>query len=246
MNRKFFLVIGLFALQAANAVGQAARTDPQITVTGSGEVKVAPDILHLSVGVETRHETLAEAKRQSDDRVAKTLAFIQRSGIAAKDVQTDYVGVEPNYDHAVSRTQPTYFAVRKSIEIRITNLKGFDNFITGILTNGVTTIHGIDFRTSQMRQHRDTARRMAIKAAREKADDLAGELGVKCGKVHNISAHDWSGWTGNYGGYWGRGGGQHYQNSTQSVGGREESSDGTLSLGQISVSASVTVTFLLE
>jgi len=195
MNTRTILLLILALFVVPRAFAQAPLP-PQINVTGSAEVKVAPDEIHLSLGVETRHETMEEAKRQNDERMAKVLAFIKRSGVADKDVQTDFLSVEPVYDHDVSRTKATFYTVSKSIEIRYVEIKGFENFVTGLLTNGVTTIQGIDFRTTQMRKHRDTARAMAIRAAREKADAMAAELGVKRGKVYNITANDWSGWSG--------------------------------------------------
>jgi hypothetical protein len=73
-------------------------------------------------------------------------------------------------------------------------------------------------------------------------------VGVKRGKVTNITANDWSGWSGRSGwwGAWGGAGGGLSQNSTQSGGGAAEVVDSTLSLGQISVSASVNVSFMIE
>ena len=245
MNTRIILTIALALFTVSRAFSQAPHP-PQISVTGSAEVKVAPDEIHLSVGVETRHETVGDAKRQNDERVAKALAFIKQSGVADKDVQTDFVSVEPTYEHNVSRTKPTFYLVRKSIEIRLTKIKGFEDFVTGLLTNGVTTVHGIDFRTGQMRKHRDTARAMAIRAAREKADAMAAELGVTRGKVYSITANDWSGWWGASGGYWGGRGAAMYQNTVQNTGGPSEVADSTLSIGQISVSASVSVSFLIE
>jgi hypothetical protein len=137
--------------------------------------------------------------------------------------------------------------VRKSIEIRLTKFDKFESLLTGLLTNGVNAIHGIDFRTTELRKHRDTARAMAIRAAKEKADALASELGVKCGKVYNITANDYGGWWSSYGSYWGgRYGGGQFQNAVQNNGGNSPTEDGTFSVGQISVSASVNVSFLIE
>lgn len=245
MNTYLILAIALVTLPLSKAFSQAAPLPPQISVSGSAEVKVAPDEIYLSVGVETRHEALEEAKRQNDDQVSKALGFIKSSGVKAKDVQTDFLSVEPAYDNDVSRTKPVTYVVRKSIEIRFTQIQGFEGFVTGLLTNGVTTIHGIDFRTTEMRKHRDTARAMAIRAAREKADAMTAELGVKRGKVYNITTNDWSGWSG-WSSYWGRSGGGMQQNSVQNAGAPSEIAERTLSIGQISVSASVSVSFLIE
>jgi hypothetical protein len=46
--------------------------------------------------------------------------------------------------------------LRKNIGIRLTNDAGFDTVLTGLITNGVNHIQGIDFRTTQtQRQGQD-------------------------------------------------------------------------------------------
>ena len=136
------------------------------------------------------------------------------------------------------RTKPTIYLVRKSIEIRFAKIQGFEAFVTGLLINGITTIHGIDFRTTEMRKYRDTAR--------EKADALAEELGVKRRKVFNISTNEWRGWVG-YAGNWGMYGVNVMHYSAQSFNNVQDAApSSTLSIGQISVSTSVNVSFLIE
>src|SRR4030095_3981219 len=97
---------------------------------------------------------------------------------------------------------PPTCVVRKSIQVKLTDIEAFEALLTGLLTNGVNNVHGIEFRTSQLRKHRDTARAMAVRAAKEKADALASELGVKCGKVYSIDANDAGGWWSPSGSYW--------------------------------------------
>jgi hypothetical protein len=144
------------------------------------------------------------------------------------------------------------YIVRKSIEIRVTAITNFEGIVTGLLANGVNYVHGIDFRTSQLRQYRDQARELAIKAAKEKADAMASALGVKRGKVYNINVNDWSGGWGGYGGRWGaQWGGFNGQNNIQNLGalsdvaGADTAAE-TFSVGEISVSATVNVSFLIE
>ena len=229
------------------ALAQDLQPSSQINVSGSAEVKVTPDEIRLNVGVETRHESLAEAKRQNDENVSRALSFLKRSGVKDKDVQTDFLAVEPLYDHDVSRTKPVAYLVQKSIGCRITSIPLFESVLTGLLANGVNYVHGIEFRTSELRKHRDVARAIAIQAAKEKADALASQLGVKRGRVFSISENYSGGWWGWTGGNWrSRGGGGMQQNVLQNAGGTAESGDSTLSVGQISVSATVNVSFGIE
>ncbi len=53
-----------------------------------------------------------------------------------------------------------------------------------MLNAGVDRINNVNFRTTQLRKYPRSARAMAIKVAKEKADALCAELGVKRGKPH--------------------------------------------------------------
>jgi len=248
---KTFLLVAvtLTALALQSATAQSNPEPPQISVSGSADVRVPPDEIYVNAGVETRHESLAVAKRENDERISGALEFLKRSGVEDKNIQTDFVGIEPSYDNNnVSRTKPVVYIVQKNIGIKLKKIGNFESVLTGLLTNGVNYVRGIDFRTSELRKHRDAARAMAVHAAREKADALAGELGVKRGKVYRITEYSGGGsW--NWSGGWRYGYGA-YQNvsqvASQAAGGTPEETEGTFSIGQISVSATVNVSFLIE
>jgi len=105
----------------------------------------------------------------------------------------------------------------------------------------------VDFRTTELRKHRDEARALAIKAAQEKAAALAGELGQTIGQPITISENQSSWWSW-YGSWWGyRWGGSATQNVVQNAGGSGATlGDSALAPGQIAVNASVTVEFELK
>ncbi|MEP6662120.1 MAG: SIMPL domain-containing protein [Verrucomicrobiota bacterium] len=247
MNFKFFPVLFLFVCSFANAFGQYAPPPPQINVSGSAEVKVAPDEIWLDVSVETRSETLDPARIENDGKIAQALKFLKASGIKEKDVQTDFISVQPDYDSNRSRIVPVAYIVQKSMKIRLTTVTNFQTVLTGLLKNGVNRVNDVDFRTTQLRKYRDQARAMAVRAAKEKAQALMSELGAKLGKPYNISAADnmWS-----YRGYGNRV--NNYNNMAQNMsqgGGTSTPSDDSenaFAIGQISVSASVNVSFLIE
>lgn len=239
----------VFAIVTFCSFSPAWSQEPrsEINVSGSAEVKVVPDEVYLRLGVETRDISLDTAKRQNDDRVEKVLKQLKKKGVPEKHIQTDFMSVEPEYDYNVSRVKSVAYVVRKSVEVKLTQLGRFEEVLTEALENGVTHVHGIDFRTSQLRKHRDEARAMAIRAAKEKADALATELGVRRGKVQSINENTWGGWWGWSGGYgWGGRGQGMMQNTVQERAGAADSEERTLSVGQISVSATVNVTFGID
>ena len=135
---------------------------------------------------------------------------------------------------------------RTSIEVKLTNVTNLEKTLSGLLTAGVDRIDSVEFRTTQLRKYRDQARSMAIQAAKEKADALCAELAVKRGKPLNINATDSGGWYNRFAGYRGYGMTSNSQVSVQDAEGTSDSTSDTLSLGQISVSATVNVSFALQ
>lgn len=250
MKTQFVLLLALSLAALSPAFAQTTPL-PQISLSGSAEVKVAPDEIVLNVAVETRAATLDPARIENDQKIAAVLAFLKQSQIKDKDVQTDYINIQPDYSYnnssSESHVKPVAYIVRKNVEIRLREVAGFQAILTGVLTNGVNYVNNIDFRTTQLRKYRDQARAMAVRAAKEKAEALTSELGVKLGKVTSINANDSSGYFGNY---WGMNRGFNgYNNAVQNVAavaGASDAAEDTFAVGQISVSATVNVSFLIE
>jgi uncharacterized protein YggE len=242
----------LIPLIVPSALAQNAAQLPQINISGSAEIKMTPDQVNIRVAVENRNESLDQARTQHDEHMRSALQFLKTMHVPNKDVQTDYISVAPEYNNDSWRGKGVVYIVRKSIEINLTNIALFEPVLTGLLTNGVTHIQNVQFRTSNLRKYRDEARAKAIQAAKEKADALCAALGVKRGKPLTINANEFSGsWTygGNFNGSWGSPG-DNYAGNAQVVAQNSEGSDDsvgtTVSLGQISVSATVNVSFALE
>ena len=54
--------------------------------------------------------------------------------------------------------------------------------ISQMLEVGVNHVNGVEFQTTQFKQHRESARELALQAAREKAEKMATALGCAIGK----------------------------------------------------------------
>jgi uncharacterized protein len=101
----------------------------------------------------------------------------------------------------------------------------------------------VNFSTSELRKYRDQARAMAVKAAIEKAHDVAkaGEFRI-AEKPLTVNASNSSVYWPVYGRY---NSGYMAQNAVQNVGGGADTGD-SVALGKISVSASVTMVFEIQ
>lgn len=252
MKKQILLTLALVALFFSTSRAQYQQPPPQISVSGSAEINVAPDEVNISAGVETRDAQLNVAVRQNDQRVADVLAFLKNAGVPEKDVQTAAIEVQPHYGPDNNQIVPDFYLVRKSVEVKLTAITNLEAIVTGLLNNGANNLYAVDFKTTALRKYRDQARTMAIKAAKEKAEALCHDLDVKCGKPLSINAQEYGGyysWPGF--GWGGRGFGyNNYMNSVQNVaqgpGGDSGGTGETVSIGQISVSATVNVSFSIN
>lgn len=238
--------LGLALCAALLVAGTAnAQEDRRITVTGEADVRVVPDEVVLTLGVETDDLDLSTAKAENDARVSRVIEAAQNAGLPENLIRTDYLGIEPRWDFDGRERYFLGYWVRRSVSLTLRDIDAFEGLLSAVLEAGANYVHGIHFRTTELRSHRDQARSLALQAAREKAEMMAQELGHTVGGTVLIR-EDRSSWWSSYGGWWGGGrGGFMSQNVVQNApaGGGTE---GVTAPGQISVIAHVTVTFDLE
>lgn len=221
----------------------------RISTTGSAEVRVVPSRVVLTFGVETFNTELAVAKRENDSKGSGVIALAKELGVAPKDVQTDYIFVEPVYEGYDDKRAGKFlhYLVRKTIVVLLRDVTKFENILSGGLERGATHVLGVRFEVDNLKQYRDKARTDAIRAARDKAQALAGELGAKLGRVMTIQDYDSYDPTLNYGSSWRRNEGEGVsQNSSQSGSPVSPAVGDALALGQMRISAQINVSFELQ
>ena len=243
------VALALVAVLALTAwTGNKASTVDDVrlvTVTGDADVRVAPDEVLVTLGVETWNMDLQAARNDNDQRAAKVLALARGLGVKPEHIQTEHISVEPRYHDDYEKRGFRGFFVRKTIVVTLKDVTQFENLLTGAFGAGATHLHGVQFRTTELRKYRDQARALAVNAAREKAEALAGELGQKVGQPQSIH-EDQNTWWSWYGSWWGAQWGIGAQNVVQSIDGGTMLPDGSFAPGQIAVNARVTVSFELR
>lgn len=242
--RTGFVTLALTVFLFAQARAEN-RTNPGfISVNAEGEVKIVPDEVVLTLGVETVNKELVIAKDENDQRVRKVIAAAKKLGVEEKYIQTDHISIEPRYKREWENRDFLGYFVNKNIAITLRDVSKFDALLSAALDGGANYVRGVDFRTTQLRKYRDQARSLAAKAAQEKANAIAGQLGETLGRPRSIQVHE----PGLFYPYncWGqKSGSQMMQNVVQEAPGSGAGGD-TVALGQISVKAQVTISFDLE
>ena len=115
----------------------------------------------------------------------KILAALKGLGIDDKDIQTEYLYLQPMIDYRKG-LRITNFTAEQSLSVKVRDLSKLDDVMDAVMSAGANHIGGIEYQSSELRKYKDEARDAAAKAAREKADALAKALGNQIGKTYSI------------------------------------------------------------
>jgi uncharacterized protein len=227
--KKVFLIIAIVFM--ANSYSQEQKQVPMINVSGEGKVKVAPDQASISISIETKGTKAEEVKRENDKKMEGILKFIKKSNIATEDFQTQRISLNPNYDY--EKKKYSYIATQ-TLQILLKDLSKYDTLMEGLVNEGINRIDNVEFKSSKMTQLQSDARKLAMKEAKVKAEDYVSVLGQKVGKAILISDNSQIFVP------------QPRMYAMKSMAMDEAAPRETLAIGEIEITANVSVNFILE
>ncbi len=228
--KKALLILSVLFISMS--YGQEVKQVPQINVSGEGKVKVIPDQATIAVTVETKGNNAKDVKKQNDEKIDAVLKFIKKMNLAPADYKTQRVSLNPQYDY--EKKKHSYNATQ-TIEILLRDLSKYDELMEGLVDQGINRIDAVTFQSSKLAQYQSEARKLAMKDAKLKAEDYVSVLGQKVGRAMTISDNSQT----------------YYPQPMYAAMKTMESSDAsapreTLAVGEINITANVTVSFILE
>jgi uncharacterized protein YggE len=183
-------VVMLSATAAAQFVAERPAPDrPLINVSGQAEIMVAPDEVVFALKAENVNLDVNTAKAKTDENVKKIFALARSYKIEPQNVQTDFIRINEHYTAYVQGKPREFdgYAVTQTTTILLKDISRFESLLSDLVKAGISNVGDVTFRASQMRKYMDQARGMAMRAAREKAVALAGEIGQHIGKAYSIT-----------------------------------------------------------
>ena len=163
-----------------------------INVNGSGMASNTPDIANIQLGVEAVTDDAAQAISESTSTMQAVLDAIRALGIEDKDIQTvNYnMWVEQIYNQETGvPTGQMRYHVTNQINVRLDDLTLTGKLLEDALAAGANNVGNITFGVSDPTELQKQARATAVQNARAKAEELAAGLGVRVGKVRQVSEY---------------------------------------------------------
>ncbi|HUI19507.1 MAG TPA: SIMPL domain-containing protein [Methylocella sp.] len=199
LARFFFLAAFLFGISLPIAYAQQPQlfptlkdAVPSITTTGIASADVTPDIVTISIGVDTERPNAADATRDNARAAQAVVGEIKAQGIDGRDIKTLSITLSPVYDEDsdsnghVKRTLRGYLA-QNSLSVRIRDLAKAGALARQVMDQGANSLEGIEFDYSQKDAKYDALRGDAMHDALRKATSYVNGLGIKLGRVLEIA-----------------------------------------------------------
>jgi uncharacterized protein YggE len=154
---------------------------------GEGKVDATPDIAYVDAGITIdRGTSVAEVQKKINEINNKIISSLKEIGIQKSDIKTSNYSINPNYTYVNNENKTDGYNGNVSIEITVRNTELASKVIETVTASGANQINGSRFVVEKPETYREEARNAAIKNAKDQADKIAKDLGIKLGKVINI------------------------------------------------------------
>ncbi len=156
-----------------------------ITVSGTGEVIVKPDMATVSFGVVKLSADVTTAQTESATKMEAILQVLKDNGVEDKDIKTTNYNIYPKYEYQNYVSYPygkqvmVGYEVSQTVSVKIRDLSTAGAILAGVGKAGATDISGLNFTVDDEDSIKDQARDLAIKDAKAQAKVLAKSLGVR-------------------------------------------------------------------
>lgn len=199
MKKKIMLICALalvFTIGSISGgvslIGNADDNQAQqktISVSSEGSVKVKPDMAYINVGVQTENKSSKEAQKENTTKMNKVMQVLKELKIAEADIKTTQYTIYPieTYSSNEQRSYVTGYRVNNTLEITIRDISNVGTIIDAVTAKEANTISNIRFTVAEPDKYYLQALENATLKAREKADVLAKQFGIKIGLPSQIN-----------------------------------------------------------
>ncbi|PYQ62268.1 MAG: hypothetical protein DMF53_13370 [Acidobacteria bacterium] len=160
-----------------------------LTVSGTGQARVAPDQATVRLGVLAQAPTAREAQTQVNRSAQAVLDSIRKVGIPAERIQTTGLSLNPQYAQGRPDQGPriTGYQASNTVTVLVEDLAKVGPVIDAGLTSGANNLDGVEFGLRKDDAARAAALTDAVHSARIKAEALARALRVKLVEIVEVA-----------------------------------------------------------
>jgi uncharacterized protein YggE len=162
-----------------------------LTVSGRGEVRIAPDEATVQLGVTSQRETAQEAQEEVNQVAQEILTAVIQLGVEVEHIQTSELRLSPVYGtrRPGSSEEPRVIAYRASnmVSVRLEDLSLVGPTVDSAMRAGGNQLQGVHFALRDNLSARQEALEEAVEEASQKAKAISEALELRLVEVIEVN-----------------------------------------------------------
>lgn len=192
-----YFIVGIQnKIKEGKYIGKEIESKNTIVVSDTGEIYAKPDLALTTITVANEAKTVAKAMADNTKKINSVIDFLKKQGIEEKDLKTANFNISPRYEWIKGGDITLYpegkrtlvgYEVSQSVQVKIRDMEKIGDVLQGATDAGANQIGDLQFTIDKEDELKKQAREEAIKKAKEKAGELASQLGVDLVRIVNFS-----------------------------------------------------------
>jgi len=188
-------------IKESKYIGQDIIVRNTISVSGTGEAYVKPNLGLVSFSVITEKKTVAQSMSENTKKMNKVIETMKALGIEEKDLKTTQFDIYPRYEYQDDETFPLRekrvlvgYEVFQSLQVKIRDLEKSGQIVQGAADAGANQVGDLTFAVDDQKrgEAEKQTRKDAIKEAKEQAKEIAKQLGVGLIRIIDFSEQSYA------------------------------------------------------
>jgi uncharacterized protein len=179
-SASLLIVAGVLLAPPARAQDCPSPSGRSVQVIGSATVRLPPDRVSFSVGVETQHANVSEAFRANARRVEAVLAALKAKGVEGKELQTSDLEIS---SRNADGTPAKGYRVANRVTVTRESAAAVGELIEAAIAAGANEVNRLSFYVADPGAAQKRGLELAFASAHAKAETLAGLAKLPLGQA---------------------------------------------------------------
>lgn len=184
-NMKKLIAIALISvLGITTAMAQQVDLRKKISVSGTAETEVTPDIIYISISLkEYLKDNNSKKKVEITELENQLIAAIQKAGLSKDNLTINNLS---SWNYATEKKKNPDFLASKQYKLKLADLNKFNEIINAVDAKGIASTNIESYDYSKIESLKKDLKIKALLVAKEKALYMVEALGDKLGNVIEI------------------------------------------------------------
>jgi uncharacterized protein YggE len=181
---KKLLSFAIVVLLSTSALAQQPDLRRKITVSGSADSEVTPDIIYLSISLkEYLKDNNSKKKINITELENQLYTAVLKAGITKENLMINDIS---SYNYAFEKKKNPDFLASKQYRLKVDDLSKWNSIVSEIDPKGLVYTNIDSYEYSKIEELKKELKIKALKAAKEKAMYMVEALGEKLGSVIDV------------------------------------------------------------